>query len=37
MREPGAVRPALWRALGVGVIWLFLLVPAAALTTADDA
>jgi len=26
MREAGATRPALWRALGVGVIWLFLLV-----------
>jgi len=26
MREPGATRPGLWRALGVGVIWLFLLV-----------
>src|SRR5215468_2678512 len=26
MREAGAPRPALWRALGVGVIWLFLLV-----------
>src|SRR5262244_3187532 len=26
MREPGAPRPMLWRALGVGLIWLFLLV-----------
>jgi len=26
MPEPGAPRPALWRALGVGLIWLFLLV-----------
>jgi iron(III) transport system permease protein len=26
MREPGATRSALWRALGVGLIWLFLLV-----------
>jgi len=26
MREAGATRPALWRALGVGAIWLFLLV-----------
>ncbi|HMB36656.1 MAG TPA: iron ABC transporter permease [Methylomirabilota bacterium] len=26
MREAGATRPAHWRALGVGVIWLFLLV-----------
>src|SRR5215831_5124527 len=26
MPEPGARRPALWRALGVGLIWLFLLV-----------
>src|SRR5262245_46450248 len=25
MREPGATRPVLWRALGVGLIWLFLL------------
>src|SRR5215469_17699674 len=25
MREPGAPRPMLWRALGVGLIWLFLL------------
>ena len=26
MREPGAPRPMLWHALGVGLIWLFLLV-----------
>src|SRR5262247_871703 len=26
MREPGATRPVLWRAPGVGLIWLFLLV-----------
>src|SRR5215471_17008363 len=26
MPEPGAPRPMLWRALGVGLIWLFLLV-----------
>ena len=26
MREPGAPRPMLWRAWGVGLIWLFLLV-----------
>jgi len=37
MREAGATRPALWRALGGGVIWLFLLVATIALTSADDA
>jgi hypothetical protein len=37
MPEPGAPRPMLWRALGVGLIWLFLLIAAVALPAANHA
>jgi len=37
MPEPGAQRPALWRALGVRLIWLFLLIAAVALPAANHA
>jgi len=37
MPEPRARPRALSRALGVGLIWLFLLVAVVALITADDA
>jgi len=37
MPEAGAPRPALWRVLGVGLIWLFLLIAAVALPAANHA
>src|SRR5262249_7579280 len=37
MREPGAPQPMLWRALGVGLIWLFLLIAAVASPAANHA
>jgi hypothetical protein len=37
MPEPGAPRPALWRALGVGLIWLFFLVATVALSATNHA
>jgi len=37
MPEPGAPRPALWRALGVGLIRLFLLIAAVALPATNHA